>query len=455
VQDEHTTLMSDPLSQYYRCPERYSRFGVQEALSNGSGYFRFGQDAICYGSYSGRHVSSSPAGSLHDALLDTTIEGGKAYLPFDWTQVVDSLRYEEYVEDSWHEDSALRAAVAKTYYFVRPIMPVGVRKHLQRIRLNGWHHLKFPRWPVDRTIDNIFEQLLLLSLRSQDLDRIPFIWFWPEGASSCAIMTHDIETTSGRDFCTSLMDLNDSFGIKASFQVVPERRYGVTASFLESIRARGFEINVQDLNHDGHLFRNHQEFMIRAAKINAYAQQYGAVGFRAAVLYRRQRWFDALNFAYDMSVPNVAHLDPQRGGCCTVMPYFNGKILEMPVTTTQDYSLFHILNDYSVDLWKQQINLIMEKHGLMNFIIHPDYIIGARERRTYETLLAFLTQLRAEKKVWIPTPREVNDWWRQRMEMTLVEEGGSYRIEGQGSERARIAYASENDGHLVITLQPN
>ena len=53
-----------------------------------------------------------------------------------------------------------------------------------------------------------------------------------------------------------------------------------------------------------------------------------------------------------MSVPNVAHLEPQRGGCCTVMPYFVGDVLELPLTTIQDYSLFHILGDYSTTLWK-------------------------------------------------------------------------------------------------------
>ena len=74
------------------------------------------------------------------------------------------------------------------------------------------------------------------------------------------------------------------------------------------------------------------------------------------MLYRKQSWFDALDFAYDMSVPNVAHLDPQRGGCCTVMPYFIGDMLELPVTMTQDYMMFHILKDYSIGLWKQQIS---------------------------------------------------------------------------------------------------
>jgi hypothetical protein len=444
--------MSDPLSQYYRCPERYLRFESKPGAANVSGYFRFGQDAICYGSYAGRALPSTPSAPLHDALLDTTVENGTVHLPFDWKQAVDNLRYEVYARDYWHGDSAIRSAVTSTYYFVRPILPIAVRKHLQKIRLNGWHHSEFPRWPVDRTVEHLFEQLLLLTLRSQRLAHIPFIWFWPDGASSCAIITHDVETASGRDHCASLMDVDDRFGIRTSFQIVPERRYDVPARFLDSIRSRGNEINIQDLNHDGHLFRNRQEFDVRAVKINAYARQYRAAGFRAAILYRRQDWMDALNFKYDMSVPNVAHLDPQRGGCCTVMPYFNGNMLELPVTTTQDYSLFHILNDYSLDLWKRQIALIMEKHGLIHFVIHPDYIMGARERRIYEALLAHLMQLRSQKSVWMPTAGEVNHWWRQRAEMTLVEDGDRWRIEGAGKERAHVAYANERDGRLVLTL---
>ena len=96
-------------------------------------------------------------------------------------------------------------------------------------------------------------------------------------------------------------------------------------TFLNSIRDRGFAVNIQDLNHDGRLFKSHAEFLARVAKINSYAEQYGAEGFRSAILYRVEKWFGALKFAYDMSVPNVAHLDPQRGGCCTVMPYFIGR----------------------------------------------------------------------------------------------------------------------------------
>jgi hypothetical protein len=171
-------------------------------------------------------------------------------------------------------------------------------------------------------------------------------------------------------------------------------------------------------------------------------------------LYRKQQWYDALQFSYDMSVPNVAHLDPQHGGCCTVMPYFIGNILELPVTTTQDYMLFHILNDYSISLWRRQIDLIMEKHGLMSFLVHPDYVMKAREMSIFQELLAHLARLREKTRVWITTPGEVNRWWRQRAEMRLVEDGEGVRIEGAGKERARVAYASDQNGRLIFTFQP-
>ena len=60
-----------------------------------------------------------------------------------------------------------------------------------------------------------------------------------------------------------------------------------------------------------------------------------------------------------MSVPNVAHLEPQAGGCCTVMPYFMGHVLELPLTAAQDYTVFHVLGDYSTRLWQEQIDRVL------------------------------------------------------------------------------------------------
>jgi len=439
------------LSEYYSCSERHIALCSKGPSSEGSGYFKF-NNSILYGQVCGAATVASPD-NAQDVTSGCVLDAGTVRLPFDATEVVNNLRYEIYTSSSadWHPASSL---VGRAYYFLRPLLPVSVRRHLQKFRLNGWRHLRFPHWPVDSTVDNMMEHLLLLSLRAGHQEEVPFIWFWPNGANSCAIMTHDVETTAGRDFCSTLMDINDEFGIKASFQVVPEVRYDVPESYLEKIRSRGFEVNVQDLNHDGHLFRSKTEFLERVVKINEYRRQFKAEGFRSAILYRRQEWYDALDFSYDMSVPNVAHLDPQRGGCCTVMPYFVGNMVELPLTTTQDYSLFHILESHSIELWKQQIQLIMAKHGLISCIIHPDYIIDRQERATYEMLLAYLRGLKAERNVWMPLPREAASWWRQRSKMKLVEVNGAWQIEGEGKEQARIAYASEKDGELVYSFLP-
>jgi hypothetical protein len=283
---------------------------------------------------------------------------------------------------------------------------------------------------------------MLLSLRAKGIDRVPFIWFWPDGARGCLTMTHDVETEAGRNFCAELMDLDDAFGIKASFQIVPEKRYSVSTKFLASIRNRGFEVGVQDLNHDGRLFDSREDFLCQVQIINRYGREYGARGFRAGVLYRKPEWYDALDFSFDMSVPNVAHLDPQRG-CCTVMPYFIGNILELPVTTTQDYTMFHLLNQRSIDLWTTQTELILGKNGLVSFIVHPDYITDRDTRSVYESLLHYLRDLGGKTPLWFALPSEIDSWWRARSQMSLLNDGASWRIVGEGSERAVLAFARE------------
>jgi hypothetical protein len=255
------------------------------------------------------------------------------------------------------------------------------------------------------------------------------------------MVTHDVETKAGVRFVERLMDIDDAFGIKASFQVVPQEQYAVSRNFMNMIHERGFEVNVQDLTHDGDLFRDREEFLLKAQSINRYVREYGAQGFRSGRMYRNVDWFDALDVSYDMSVPNVAHLEAQRGGCCTVFPYFIGRILELPLTTIQDYCLFHILGDYSIELWRKQIALITEKHGLASFIVHPDYVRKKRALEVYKSLLGYLSDLRKEGKAWIALPKEVNQWWRERSQMILVHEDGVWRIRGQGRERAKVAYA--------------
>lgn len=361
-------------------------------------------------------------------------------------QTIDHLRREYYVKNhaSHQRPIANHPSVQAAYYSVRRLLPLRIRRLIHRAYLSDWNALPFPHWPVDLTVDVLHEELLRLRMKTAGTRRLPFIWFWPNGASSCLIMTHDVETSFGMRHLSGLMDLDQSYGIKASIQLIPEKRYKTPENSIQQIRDRGFEVNVHDLDHDGRLYHDHEEFLRRATKINQHVRRFGARGFRAGCMYRNQDWFDAFEFSYDMSVPNVAHLEPQRGGCCTVMPYFIGNILELPLTTTEDYSLFHILGAYSLDLWKEQVDLIANKNGLISFVAHPDYLVENRARRTYECLLDYLRQRIVRDNIWAALPRDADRWWRARSQMLLVHHGGQWEIQGPEKERARVAYAVLN-----------
>ena len=446
--------MSTVLSDRYRCAADSLEIGSAEALSSEPGYFRF-DTAVCFGRLAFGTPSPVTSPELIDARAGVRHLDGRVCLPFDLSEVVTNLRQERYaLASTGHLQRIAESKMARDLYrYIRPALPTGVRKHLQRAGLNGWNRIPFPQWPVDVTVETLLEQALMLSLQASGRNRIPFVWFWPEGARACAMMTHDVESREGRDFCDQLMDLDEAHGMPASFQVVPEARYDVPERFLTSLRRRGFEVNVHDLDHDGRLFDSRTEFVRRAARINDYAKAFGSRGFRAGVMYRNQEWFDHLDVSYDMSVPNVAHLEPQRGGCCTVFPYFVGKILELPLTTTQDYSLFHILGDYTTSLWQKQAELILGRHGLMSFIAHPDYLVEARARRVYVDLLSYLDRLRHERGVWIALPSDVDRWWRNRSQMELVQSGDRWHVRGPESERACVAFASLRGDRIAYEIQ--
>jgi len=430
------------LADYYRCPANPLPSLAARQQEGPPGYFRLGAEVLCYGRLASGDAAKDPQGDLPDALQDARISSAAIELPFDAEEVIENLRRERYAAHFREEGRVLNDLLRKAYYFLRPYMGVALRRHLQKLYLRGWNKIPFPSWPVDTTVDRIHQKLLALSLRAQNLEEIPFIWFWPDGFSSCAIMTHDVEEEKGRDFCGRLMDLDESYDFRSAFQVVPQSRYPVSPSFRESITSRGFEVNVHDLSHDGRLYAEHAEFLRRAQHINRYIREYGAQGFRSGILYRNADWFSAFDFSYDMSLPNVAHLDPQRGGCCTVMPFFVGKILELPLTCTQDYTLFQILGDYSIELWKKQIAMVREQHGLISFIVHPDYVMEQRALDSYRALLEHLARLRTEGALWTALPRDVADWWRQRSQMKLERANGEWRVSGPGKERARVAYAT-------------
>jgi len=448
---ENAEKLSQAVNDRYRCPESFFNFVLSGQLSSDEGYFQFGPNATCYGRSCRGARGSRAKAPLYDVLRDVQVDDAKLRLPFDPTETIENLRMERYAT-ARGRGSGFRSVLRRLYYVLRPLTTLPVRKQVQKFHARGWKKLSFPSWPVDTTVENICDRLLLLSMEANGVESVPFVWFWPEAASGCFMMTHDVETEAGRDHCMDMMEVDDCFGIKAAFQIVPEKRYAVSPNFLESIRSRGFEVGIQDLNHDGRLFDNKGEFLRRVKIINRYGREYGAKGFRAAALYRNLEWYNAFEFAFDMSVPNVAHLDPQRGGCCTIMPYFIGDVLELPVTTIQDYTLFHLLNERSIDLWKAQVDLILKRNGLASFIVHPDYVIKRDAISAYRGLLGYLRELHEKTPVWFALPRDVDAWWRARSKMHVVKNGDSWWIEGDETGRAVLACAKNVNGKLVYEL---
>ena len=447
--------MSSSLIDHYRCPEEFAQTCITSDLSTDSQHFYFGNDTLCYGQVAGVPESCAGLSGFRDVFGEVSARDSSVCLPFDPSQIVENLRRERYMGNDYagRRNVLLGPMIRDIYYLLRPFMSIGVRRPLQRFALRRWQRLPFPEWPVDTTVERFLERLLILCMKANNLDEIPFIWFWPEGASSCAMVTHDVETRAGLRFIPRLMDIDGSAGIPASFQIVPQEQYATSRAALDMIRDRGFELNVHDLSHDGELFRSKESLLRGAALVNRYLQDFGAEGFRSARMHRNADWFDAFEMAYDMSIPNVAHLEPQRGGCCTVFPYFIGAVLELPLTTIQDYSLFHILGDYSIDLWKKQIALIRARHGLISVLVHPDYVYNnPRGLSAYRELLNHLARLRDSDRLWIAAPGEVNRWWRERSQLKLVLENGHWRIAGKGDGRARVAYLSVEGDRAVYRV---
>ncbi len=438
---------------YYRCPSEYCAYQLPASLSDDERFFRWRQNIVCYGRV-GDALAVPEAGSGAVSIPEASGPGtASASLTFDPQEVIENLQRERYSSHSRETRRLSRTVLRKAYYLARPYLTVPARAHVQRMYFRNWDKIAFPEWPIDTTVDRIHRELLKWVMRARCVDKVPFIWFWPDGYSNCTIVTHDVENVEGKNFCHYLMDTDQSFGFRSSFQIVPEDRYKVTDAFLESIRDRGCEVNVHDLKHDGHLFTDRKEFLRRAKKINQYAREFGAAGFRSGIMYRNADWYDAFDFNYDMSLPNVAHLDPQHGGCCTVMPFFIGDMVELPLTCTQDYSLFHILRTYSTDLWKRQIAAIRNHAGLVSILVHPDYLAEERARNVYRQLLGHLAELRDEGGTWTPLPGEVAAWWRERRKMKVVQDHAGWKVAGPGSDRARVAFACLENDEVVYRLE--
>ena len=76
------------------------------------------------------------------------MSGGKVVLPFELSEVVDNLRHEQYPEAQRAIEHISSFSLSHaTYYFFRPVLPVSVRKHLQRLHWRGGGTSRFRAGP--------------------------------------------------------------------------------------------------------------------------------------------------------------------------------------------------------------------------------------------------------------------------------------------------------------------
>ena len=114
---------------------------------------------------------------------------------------------------------------------------------------------------------------------------------------------------------------------------------------LGSIWKFPFEVGVHGLYHDGRDLESLETLRERLPEMRAYAEHWGSVGFRSPATHRCWEWMPTLGFDYDSSYPDTDPFEPQGGGCCSLLPFFNEGLVELPITLPQDHTLFVILQN--------------------------------------------------------------------------------------------------------------
>ena len=203
---------------------------------------------------------------------------------------------------------------------------------------------------------------------------------WPEGKRFAFVLTHDVESRIGMERVRELVELEAQFRFRASFNFVPEGRYETPADLRQWLRDRGVEIGVHDLRHNGKLFDSRAKFQQSAGRINHYLREWQAVGFRAAFMHRKLDWLHELEIAYDSSSFDTDPFEPQPEGVHTIFPFWcapeggKGGYVELPYTLPQDSTLFLVLEEQGIDIWREKLDWIVERGGMALLNVHPDYM---------------------------------------------------------------------------------
>ena len=300
----------------------------------------------------------------------------------------------------------MQLPINKIYYLLKPLIPRRLQLFLRR-QVVKRHIIKYADiWPIDK--------------RSS---KEPEGWKgWPEGKQFALILTHDVDTATGQEKCRDLMKLEMKHGFRSSFNFVPER-YAVNAELRRLLTQNGFEVGVHGLYHDGKYFATREEFRRRALKINKYINEWNAVGYRSPSMQHNLDWFYDLNIEYDSSTFDTDPFEPQPQGMKTIFPFYmknnNGKsYLEIPYTLPQDFTLFVMMKEKNIDIWKKKLDWIVENRGMALVAAHPDYMNFNGNKLTiqeypiqyYEEFLNYVKS-KYKGQYWHVLPKDIARCW--------------------------------------------
>jgi hypothetical protein len=216
-------------------------------------------------------------------------------------------------------------------------------------------------------------------------------------------------------------------GFRSAFNFVPER-YAVSSQLRQELVQRGFEVAVHGLKHDGKLFLSREKWPDHAGRINHYLKDWGSVGFVSPSMHRNLEWMHDIHIDYDASTFDTDPFEPQSEGIKTIYPVWlsgrNGQhgYVELPYTLSQDFTLFVLMKEKNIDIWKRKLDWIVEKGGMALFITHPDYMnysnscckMDEYPMQFYKDFLDYVRN-KYDGQYWHALPREMARFWKEEM----------------------------------------
>ncbi len=150
-------------------------------------------------------------------------------------------------------------------------------------------------------------------------------------------------------------------------------------------------------------------------------------------------WIHDLNILYDASTFDVDPFEPQPDGVGTIFPFIvknelSGKgYVELPYTLPQDFTIFILMRQKNIDIWKRKLDWIAKNGGMALVITHPDYmnIEGSKlsiDEYPVGYYLDFLSYIkdRYENQYWDALPNEIAQFWAGKMRNTLDDKNRTF-----------------------------